>query len=62
MTSALSIMALAFYKQTLSLDRDVFTIEEIETMLRASIEEAAGVGRDMEKRAKVRDPETQVST
>lgn len=56
MTSALSIMALAFYKQTLAQGRDVFTIEEIEAMLRASIDEAAGVGEDMAKREKERDP------
>lgn len=61
MTSAISIMALAFYKQTIALDRDVFSIEEIEAMLAASIKEAASVGEHMERGIREREP-AEVST
>lgn len=56
MTSAASILALAFYKQTIARQRDVFSIEEIEEMLTASIAEAASVGEDMERHAREREP------
>lgn len=56
MTSALSVMALALYKQLLARGIETISLEECREMLRASIDEAAGVGEDMEKRAKDRAP------
>ena len=56
MTSALSIMALALYKQMVARGIDTISIRDCEEMLRASIDEAAGVGRDIEKRIEERAP------
>lgn len=55
MTSALSIMALALYKQFLARGIETISIEQCEAMLRAAIDEATAVGEDMEKRARERE-------
>lgn len=55
MTSALSIMALALYKQFLARGIETISIQECEVMLRAAIDEATRVGEDMEKRIRERE-------
>lgn len=56
MTSALNIIALAFYKQLLARGIETISIEDCQEMLRASIDEATAVGEAMEKRTTERTP------